>query len=218
MKATAYFLSLIFGLCLSQTAFSQYTESEWEERDTWMPLEIIYLASGVKKGDKVGDIGCHEGYLTVRLAKKVGNQGKVYAEDIREDRLELLQGHLIPRHLTNVETILGDYDDPHLPDNTLDIIYLIDTYHEIDAHETMLEHIYKDLKPGGKVVILEKLKTRVKGKSRASMAMAHSMSPKYVKEELEASGFEIVYQNDDMGHWEEDEDKTIWMVIGQKPL
>ncbi len=194
----------------------QYVESDWAERDTWMDVDYIFEKAGIDKGSYVADIGCHEGYLTVHLANKVGDTGKVYAVDVRDDRLDALKDHLEDRGINNVEVILGDYDDPKLPRNTLDVVIIMDTYHEIEEYRTVLDHVYSALKPNGKIVIVEKLKSWIKGSSRTAQTDAHSLGTKYVKEELRDAGFRVVFENDDLGDWENDEDKVIWMLVGRK--
>jgi len=206
----------LFVLLMSQMAIAQYEEGDWAERDTWMDVNAIFGQVGITEGSAVGDIGCHEGYLSVRLAGRVGEAGQVYAVDVREDRLNDLRANLKDRDLTNVNVILGDYDNPKLPTNTLDVVIIMDTYHEMEDYMTILDHVHKALKPGGRIVIVEKLKTRIKGKSRDQQTAAHSLSLKYVKKELMKAGFEVGYQNKDMGDWENDVDKVIWMVVGTK--
>lgn len=206
----------LFVLLMSQMAIAQYEEGDWAERDTWMDVNAIFDQVGITEGSAVGDIGCHEGYLSVRLAGRVGEAGQVYAVDVREDRLNDLRANLKDRDLTNVNVILGDYDNPKLPTNTLDVVIIMDTYHEMEDYMTILDHVHEALKPGGRIVIVEKLKTRIKGKSRDQQTAAHSLSLKYVKKELMKAGFEVGYQNKDMGDWENDVDKVIWMVVGTK--
>ena len=91
-----------------------------------------------------------------------------------------------------------------------------DTYHEIEDYQKVLVHVNKSLKPNGKLILLEKLKSRIKGKSRSEQAAAHSLASKYVKEELQGAGFKIEYEVADFGRWEEDSEKQIWFVIAVK--
>nr|WP_321234955.1 class I SAM-dependent methyltransferase [uncultured Psychroserpens sp.] len=196
--------------------YTQYVESDWEERDTWMALDTIFTAIGIEKGDYVADIGCHEGYLSIRLAKKVEKKGKVYAVDIRTDRLETLKATAKDRDLNNIKTIVGDYDNPNLPRGRLDTVIIMDTYHEMTDYMIILDHIKKALKPGGQIVIIEKLKSRIIGKSRDEQTDAHSLGPEYVENELQEAGFTIRYKNEDLGDWENDPDKVIWMLIARK--
>lgn len=208
-----FFRLLLF---LPLVVFSQYVESDWEDRDAWMPLELIYEVSNIKEGIHVADIGCHEGYFSIHLANRVGEKGRVYAVDVREDRLDRLKVHLDDRNLDNVEVILGDYDNPKLPENTLDVVVIMDTYHEMTDYMDILEHVHNALVEEGTIVIIEKFKSRIKGKSREAQVDAHSLSTKYVKRELKKAGFEVTYENNNIGLWEKDEDKVMWILVAQK--
>ncbi|WP_420601725.1 class I SAM-dependent methyltransferase [Flagellimonas sp.] len=214
MKNVFYFLIVHFFSVVGVHA--QYTEEDWKDRDTWMKTDTLLNFSGIKAGDKVADIGCHEGYLSMHLSKRVMENGRVYAVDVREDRLETLRENANDRNLKNIITILGDYDDPKLPERELDIVFIIDTYHEMDSHEKILRHVKRSLKPGGKVMILEKLKKRIRGKSRREQVNAHSLAPHYVKKELRQAGFTVISEIENHGKWEKDEDKQMWVLLAQK--
>ena len=207
---------LIFTLLITALSQAQYRESDWTYRDEWMDVERIFKLAGVTPGDTVADLGCHEGYLSIRLARAVGKSGKVYAVDVREDRLETLENNARDRDISNIQTILGDYDDPKLPQGKLDVVIVMDTYHEIKSYMTVLEHLRNALKPEGRILILEKLKDHARNKSREEQVISHTLSSKYVKQELKKSGFTIVTEIRDMGYWEEEEDKKIWLLLAQK--
>ncbi|MGW9686261.1 class I SAM-dependent methyltransferase [Flagellimonas sp. 2504JD1-5] len=194
---------------------AQYSKEDWKERDEWMKTETLLELADLSDNDRVADIGCHEGYLSIHLAQKVKN-GRVYAVDVREDRLKTLRENAGDRNLKNIITILGDYDDPKLPERELDMVFVIDTYHEMDSHEKMLRLIRRSLKPGGKIMILEKLKNWVKGKSRADQVSSHSLGPEYVRKELRQAGFTIISEIEDHGPWEREENKQMWVIIAQK--
>ncbi len=202
---------MVFGLQ------AQYTESDWEERDQWMKTDSLLAMTAVGVGDKVADIGCHEGYLSIHLAKKVSKTGRVYAVDIREDRLQKLRASAHERNLDNVITILGDTDNPKLPEGELDAIFIFDTYHEMDAYKEILRHVKRALKPGGQLMVLEKLKDWVRGKSRERQVSSHSLGPEYVREELKQAGFTIISEIEDHGDWERETDKQMWVILAQKP-
>ncbi len=195
---------------------AQYRESDWAYRDEWMDVERIFKLAGVTPGDSVADIGCHEGYLSIRLARAVGTSGKVYAVDVRQDRLETLEDNARDRDISNIQTVLGDYDNPNLPAEALDVVIVMDTYHEIKSYMTVLGHLKKALKPGGRILILEKLKTHARNKSREEQVISHTLSSKYVRQELKESGFTIITEVRDMGYWEEEKDKKIWLLLAQK--
>jgi ubiquinone/menaquinone biosynthesis C-methylase UbiE len=210
------FLFYTFFLLFTTVGFSQYAEYEWEERDDWMDVSKIFELANIGTGSLVADIGCHEGYLTVRLSKRVGESGGVYAVDVRDDRLETLRENLEDRNIKNVEVVLGDYDDPKLPMATLDAIFIMDAYHEIADYMKVLDHIHTALKPGGRILVLEKLKDRVKDKSREDQIDSHTLSSKYVKEELQEAGFLITKTIMDFGRWEREENKTMWILVAKK--
>jgi len=181
-----------------------------------MDVSKIFDLAGIQEGHKVADIGCHEGFLSVRLSLRVGESGGVYAVDVREDRLENLKGNLEDRNIKNVEVILGDYDNPKLPIETLDAVIVMDTYHEIDDYMQVLGHIYSALKPGGQILVLEKLKDKAKGKNRSGQTDSHTIASKYVKKELQQAGFEITESISDFGKWEREESKTMWILVARK--
>lgn len=196
---------------------AQYNAEDWSERDTWMDVSKIFALAQIEPGMQVADVGCHEGYLTVHLSQKLSDRGHVYAVDVAEYRLEALREHLAERELSNVTVVLGDYDDPKLPAASLDAVILMDTYHEIDAYLEVLRHIKKALKPGGRLLVLEKLKAHKRGKSRAEQARAHTLAPHYVKEELQQVGFQIITEIEDFGNWQDNPEKQMWILVAQSP-
>ncbi|MGA2715207.1 MAG: methyltransferase domain-containing protein [Bryobacteraceae bacterium] len=125
-------------------------EREREERPD-QALDAI----GIQRGSTVADIGAGVGYFTWRLAERVGSSGTVYGEDIQQRMLEQLIRNTNARHLMNVRAVLGTPDDPKLPKNSLDLVLLVDVYHEFSEPEKMLDHIRESLKPEGRIVFLE---------------------------------------------------------------
>ena len=218
MIKVKFLFSLLFTVCISKGAFAQYSSEDWSSRDKWMKTESLLNLAEVTTGQVVADIGCHEGYLTTRLARKVDGNGRVYAVDVRDDRLATLRENANARNLTNIITILGDYDNPKLPEGALDCVFLIDTYHEISAYKKVLNHIRKALKPGGHIMVLEKLKKRIIGKSRQEQVAAHSLAMHYVEKELQQAGFSIVSKIENHGLWEKEEDKQMWVLLAKKMI
>lgn len=215
MKKSLKHISVILFLFTGVLAGAQYSENDWAERDEWMDVTRILELSGIAQGDAVADIGCHEGYLTMHLAEAVGQQGEVLAEDISSYRLERLQSHARERGHDNVTTILGDETNPKLPDTALDIVFVVDAYHEMKKPKTMLRHFRNSLKQGGRIVILEKLKDKVRNKSRQEQAKAHSLGPEFVGEELENAGFTVLKVYRDLGDWENNPSKKIWLIVAE---
>ncbi|MGB5820492.1 MAG: methyltransferase domain-containing protein [Saonia sp.] len=213
MKSKPNIVTIVLILFTQLGAMAQYTSNDWEERDKWMKLSKVYELAGIEKGNVVADVGCHEGYLSLRLSKRVGEDGKVYAVDVREDRLETLRKHLEKQEFKNVEVVLGAYDNPKLPDKSLDVVIVMDTYHEMDDYMKILAHIKKALKPNGRILILEKLKQHMKSKDRSQQADAHTLSLKYVKSELEEAGFSVTKEVKDFGVWNKEKNKRMWVLV-----
>lgn len=109
----------------------------------------------LRPGMVVADIGCGSGYFTFRLADKVGPKGKVLAVDIQDEMLALVKQRMKVKHVTNVETIKGAEADPKLPEGGVDLILLVDVYHEFEFPYEMTANMVKALKPGGKLVFVE---------------------------------------------------------------
>src|SRR5438105_2804045 len=115
----------------------------------------MLAALEIKPGSVVADIGAGVGYHTWRLAEIVGPSGKVIAEDIQEGMIGLLKKNISDRKLKNVDIILGTPTDPKLPNNAIDVVLLVDVYHEFSDAITMMSRIRSSLKPGGRVVLVE---------------------------------------------------------------
>jgi ubiquinone/menaquinone biosynthesis C-methylase UbiE len=109
----------------------------------------------IKPGDAVVDMGAGSGYYTVRLADLVGEKGKVYAVDIQPEMLASLGKRLKAQKITNVELIKGTETDPKLPAGGVDLILMVDVYHEFTHPYEMTEAMVKSLKPGGRLVFVE---------------------------------------------------------------
>lgn len=208
---------LLFFFLFTTLATAQYTSYDWNSRDKWMKIDDFFALMDVEPGLAVADIGCHEGYLTMHLAKRVGAMGSVYAVDVKEYRLENLEKNAKKEKLKNITTVLGDYDDPKLPENSLDIVFVIDSYHEMSDYKKMLGHFHKSLKSNGKIVFLEKIKKHKIGKSRSEQTDAHTLSRKYVRQELQEAGFSIYREVPNFGYWERDKTKQMWILIAEKP-
>jgi len=148
----------------------------------------------IEKGATVADVGAGSGYMTVKLSKKVGPQGKVYATDIQQGMLDLLNKRLVKSKITNVTTVLGTQDDPRLPPDALDLVIMVDVYHELSQPQVMLGKIRASLKSGGRLVLLEYRKEDPDVPIRPE----HKMSVADAKLEVEAEGFKLTKTNEDL--------------------
>jgi len=145
----------------------------------------MLAAIDIKKGSVVADVGAGVGYHVWRLAEIVGPTGKVIAEDIQEGMIQLLRRNIEDRKLRNVDIVLGTPTDPKLPLNSLDLVLMVDVYHEFSEPVTMMKHIYNALKPDGRVVLVEFRKED----PSVPIQPLHKMSTQEVRSELEPLGF-----------------------------
>lgn len=142
-------------------------------------------AIGIRPGMTVADIGAGTGYMSLRMAARVGRGGRVYANDLQPEMLQRLRDNAAHAHITNIETVLGTETDPNLPIGRMDLVLLVDVYHEFSEPQKMLRKIRETLKPDGRLVLLEYRKEDPKIPIRPE----HKMSVAEVKTELEAEGF-----------------------------
>ena len=155
------------------------------ERETEEAPDAALDAIGIPRGATVADVGAGVGYFTWRLAERVGPSGKVYANDIQQVMLEKLHTNMEARHLTNVQTVLGDEDDPKLPASAVDVILLVDVYHEFSQPQKMLQKIRQALKSDGRLVLLEYRKEDPSIPIRPE----HKMTVDEVRAEVQPEGF-----------------------------
>jgi ubiquinone/menaquinone biosynthesis C-methylase UbiE len=139
----------------------------------------------IRKGSVVADIGAGVGYHSWRLSQIVGPTGRVIAEDIQEGMLDLLQRNIAERKLQNVDVVLGTPTDPKLPLNAVDLVLMVDVYHELSDPITMMHNIRKSLKPDGRVVLVEFRKED----PSVPIQPLHKMSVQEIRSELESLGF-----------------------------
>jgi len=193
-----------------------YRESAWADRDTWQRADDIIDLLKIQEGSTVADIGCHEGYMTIKLSGEVKNKGIVYAVDVEQGKLDLLKKHLADRKMSNVRLVKGDYDNPKLPTNSLDAAIILDTYHEMDDHDKILEHIKASLKNGGRLILCEPIAEARKKLTRAEQEKRHELGINFALDDLKKAGFEIVFQKDPFVDRSKVKGDMMWIVVAQK--
>lgn len=127
---------------------------EAADRDQWQRPEQIMDALGIADGSVVADLGAGGGWFTIRLARRVGPNGIVYAEDIQREMIEFIARRVQREGLSNVRTWLGSANDPRLPPG-VDAVLIVDTYREIEDPVTLLEHVASSLKPQGRIGVVD---------------------------------------------------------------
>jgi len=138
-------------------------------------------AMQLKPGEVVADVGAGSGYFTFRLAEKVGPKGKVLAVDIQREMLDIIERRMKVRKIKHIETIQGTETDPKLPKEAVDLILLVDVYHEFSHPFEMVENMVKSLKPGGRLVFVE---YRMED-PEVPIKLVHKMTEKQVIKEME---------------------------------
>ncbi len=146
-------------------------------------LDALHLKAGMV----VADVGAGTGFMTLRLAKRVGPTGKVYGEDVQPEMLRRLRQNAAKAGLGNIEEVLGTESDPKLPAGKLDLILLVDVYHEFSHPQEMVRGMRAALKPDGRLVLLEYRKED----PSIPIKPEHKMSVAEVKMEIEPEGFHL---------------------------
>ncbi len=124
-------------------------------RDDRQEAQVVMDQADIRPGMTVADIGAGEGYYTVRLAARVGEEGRVLAQDIDGDALRRLGNRVERERLDNVSIALGEADDPKLPENSFDRIFMVHMYHEITEPYALLWRMRPALREGGQVIVVD---------------------------------------------------------------
>jgi len=150
-------------------------EREKEER-----TDLVVPALKLKSGDAVADIGAGTGYYTRLLAKPIGTNGVVYAVEIQQEMLDILTNKLAAEKIFNVKPVLGTVTDPKLPRAAVDLILMVDVYHEFDFPFEMVESMCRSLKPGGRIAFVE-----FRGEDpNVPIKLVHKMTEAQVRKEM----------------------------------
>ena len=148
----------------------------------------------VEPGDVVCDMGCGNGFYTLKLAELTGQEGKVYAVDIQPQMLTMLKERAKEAGLENIVPTLGTATETGLAPDSLDLVLLVDVYHEFSHPGKMLEQIRKALRPDGRIAIAE---FRAED-PKVPIKPLHKMSKKQILREFRANGFRLTGEFDDL--------------------
>ena len=181
------------------------------DRDRWQKPSDVIEELKLKDGDVVADIGSGAGYFDLKLSGNVGRSGKVLAVDIRRLPLAFLWIRAVLRGQRNVHVQVGDPDDPHLPVGTVDAVLVANTYHEFTNPESMVDHIFKSLRRGGRLVVLDR--SSVGGEAEEERNH-HEIAPDHVDKQLRQRGFAILDRQDQF--IERPTGERWWMITAQK--
>jgi ubiquinone/menaquinone biosynthesis C-methylase UbiE len=164
---------------------------EAPDRDIWQHPDQVMDTLGIAEADVVADIGAGAGWFTIRLARRVGPNGTVYAQDVQPEMLAAISRRVNSLGLTNVKPILGKDDDPQLPAQSLDAALMVDAYHENDARAlrvSLLRNLAKALRPKGRIGLID---FKLEGSGPGPDA-EERVSPETVIGEAREAGLELV--------------------------
>jgi cyclopropane fatty-acyl-phospholipid synthase-like methyltransferase len=172
-----------------------YLGAPWlvrESREREEECTTLLKALQIKPGQTICDMGCGNGFYTLKLAPMVGDSGQVLAVDIQPEMLSLLQKRAKAAKLSNIKPILGTTVDPNLPEGQVDLLLCVDVYHEFSNPEEMLSAMRKSLKPGGRLALAEFRQEDPK----VPIKPLHKMSKEQILKEFPPNGFKLVEQFD----------------------
>lgn len=218
MKFLVWIL-LIFlcGSALAQDPWKNiYSQQAWAARDKWQRSEEIIRLLRISQGSRVADIGCHEGYMTFKLAREVGESGLVYAVDVEQGKLDKVRKRADENGIAQIRTVKGDRHDPKLPAGILDAVIILDTYHEMAAHAEILQHVKASLKKGGRLLICEPIADERRILSRAEQEKKHELALEFALADLKNAGLRIVHQKDNFIDRTKEKGDRMWVVVAEK--
>ena len=172
-----------------------YRGAPWllrDDREEQERCSLLLANLGVKPGMTICDMGCGNGFYALQLAKMVGPDGRILAVDIQPEMLKLLKDRAAKKQITNVEPILSEAHDPKLPEGKIDLILLVDVYHEFSHPEQMLAAMRRSLSPTGLIALLEYRAEDPK----VPIKPLHKMTKKQILKEFPPNGFKLVKEFD----------------------
>jgi ubiquinone/menaquinone biosynthesis C-methylase UbiE len=183
MKKQSVILLILFGFLIIPFTI---TLGQNKYRDTWQKPEAIMDTIGVKQGMVIGEAGAGEGYFTFWLSKRVGEMGKIYANDIKESVLRKIKRRCKREGVTNITPILGKQEDPLFPEGELDMVVMMLAFHEFKNPIKWLENVKASMKPNARLVIIER------DPEKTGSGWGHFMKRDEILETVKKANFELV--------------------------
>jgi len=178
MKYLRCFFIAVFSLAL-------YVFPQADVRDRYHQPDKVMDAVGVRPGMVIGEVGAGGGYFTFHLSRRVGDSGKIYANDISTRALASLRRKCEAEGISNIETIAGQVEDPLFPDDALDMVFIVNAFHDLARPVELLNNLVPSLKPGAPVVIIDRDPDKVGGYNR------HVLTQEEVLEHIRSSDFDL---------------------------
>jgi predicted methyltransferase len=161
---------------------------ERAERETEEQPQLVIDALEIKPGQTIADLGAGSGYYSFRIAPLVGPTGRVLAMDIEPTMLEAVAQRATREHVANIRPVLCSEHDPNLAPHSVDLLFMVDVYHELEYPYEVLTKVREALKPGGRVALIE---YRAED-PEVLIKPVHKMSERQVRREMQAAGFKHV--------------------------
>jgi len=193
-----------------------YSSPAWAERDVWQKADSLIRLLAIDSASQVADLGCHEGYMTMKLASRVGVKGKVFAVDINPARLDLLRNRIQAAQLNQVTAVLGRTDDPQFPSRKLDGVIILDSYHEMKWHNQILQKVRISLRPGGRLLLCEPIAEFRRTWSREEQEKVHELGIDFAIKDLKRAGFKVIFKQDRFIDREKIKGDKMWVIVAQK--
>jgi len=165
---------------------------EGPDRDAWQRPDQVMDALQIGEGSVVADLGAGGGWFTVRLARRVGPNGRIYAEDIQPEMIEAIKRRVQREALRNVTIVLGTDVDPQIPEGVVDAVLMVDTYHELAQPVILLRNLARTLKPNGVIGIINFKKDG----GGPGPPMDERVEPAKVIADAKAAGLELKRRDD----------------------
>ncbi|MFZ5516941.1 MAG: class I SAM-dependent methyltransferase [Candidatus Zhuqueibacterota bacterium] len=182
MTRTRFFIALCLILF---AALPESLIAQNEYRDRMQRPEAIMDTVGIKPGMVIGEAGAGDGYLTFWLARRVGETGKIYANDINEKSLRKIEDRSKRERISNIRTVVGDVDDPLFPVKDLDLVIMLMAFHDFEQPVQWLNNLTHYLKSGARLVIVDK------DPDRWGQGHGHFMTKNRLLETVQKSDFAI---------------------------
>lgn len=159
---------------------------ERKDRDEKLQVQRVMDVLGIRAGTNVADIGAGSGWFSVRAARRAAPGGVVYAVDINPESISYIDNRIHRENISNVKTVLGTADDPKVPDNSVDAVLILKTYHEVAHPVVLLRNLRKSLRSGARIGIID----------RNGNGEDHGISRDVVIQEASQAGYRMVEQYD----------------------
>ena len=154
-------------------------------RDNYHQPDKVMDAVGVKPGMVIGEVGAGHGYFTFHLSRRVGDSGKIYANDIATRALAAIRRKCDEKGIANIQTIVGEVEDPLLPEDEMDMVFIVNAFHDLAKPVKLLNNLVPSLKPGAPVVIIDRDPDKMGGYNR------HVLTQEEVLEHIKNSDFNL---------------------------